>query len=51
MTGPEEIAAGVLWLCSDAASFAIGRAMSVDGGFVVRQLIIGRSVVNLKVLM
>jgi NAD(P)-dependent dehydrogenase (short-subunit alcohol dehydrogenase family) len=31
---PEEIAAAVVWLCSDAASFVTGHAMSVDGGFL-----------------
>jgi len=30
---PEEIAAAVLWLCSSAASFVIGAAIPVDGGF------------------
>jgi NAD(P)-dependent dehydrogenase (short-subunit alcohol dehydrogenase family) len=32
MGTPDEIAAAVLWLCSDAASFVIGHAMVVDGG-------------------
>jgi NAD(P)-dependent dehydrogenase (short-subunit alcohol dehydrogenase family) len=30
---PEEVAAAVLWLCSPAASFVLGAALSVDGGF------------------
>jgi NAD(P)-dependent dehydrogenase (short-subunit alcohol dehydrogenase family) len=30
---PDEIAAAVLWLCSPAASFVIGAALPVDGGF------------------
>jgi NAD(P)-dependent dehydrogenase (short-subunit alcohol dehydrogenase family) len=29
---PEEIAAAVVWLCSEAASFVTGVAMPVDGG-------------------
>ena len=33
---PEEIAESVVWLCSDAASFVTGHAMSVDGGFVAQ---------------
>ena len=32
MGTPEEIAAAVLWLCSDSASFATGHALVVDGG-------------------
>jgi NAD(P)-dependent dehydrogenase (short-subunit alcohol dehydrogenase family) len=32
MGKPEEIAAAVVWLCSDAAAFVIGHAMVVDGG-------------------
>jgi NAD(P)-dependent dehydrogenase (short-subunit alcohol dehydrogenase family) len=35
MGTPEEIAAAVLWLCSDAASFAVGHAMVIDGGQTV----------------
>ena len=33
---PEEIAAMVVWLCSDAASFVNGAAMTVDGGYVAQ---------------
>jgi NAD(P)-dependent dehydrogenase (short-subunit alcohol dehydrogenase family) len=30
----EEVAAAVMWLCSDGASFVLGVALPVDGGFV-----------------
>ena len=33
---PEEIAAAVLWLCSPGASFIIGVALPVDGGYTAR---------------
>jgi len=32
---PDEIANAVLWLCSDDASFVLGHALAVDGGYVV----------------
>jgi NAD(P)-dependent dehydrogenase (short-subunit alcohol dehydrogenase family) len=33
---PEEVAAAVVWLCSDAASYVTGLAMPVDGGYVAQ---------------
>ena len=36
MGKPEEIAAAVMWLCSDAAAFMIGHAMVMDGGQTVQ---------------
>ncbi|MFL4982598.1 MAG: SDR family oxidoreductase [Xanthobacteraceae bacterium] len=35
MGRPEEIAAAVVWLCSDAATFVVGHAMVIDGGQTV----------------
>ena len=35
MGTPEEIAAAVLWLCSDAAAFVVGHALVMDGGQTV----------------
>jgi NAD(P)-dependent dehydrogenase (short-subunit alcohol dehydrogenase family) len=36
MGKPEEIAAAVLWLCSDAAAFVVGHALVIDGGQTVQ---------------
>jgi len=33
---PEEIASAVLWLCGPGASFVIGHALAVDGGYTAR---------------
>lgn len=35
MGKPEEIAAAVVWLCSEAAAFVVGHAMVIDGGQTV----------------
>jgi NAD(P)-dependent dehydrogenase (short-subunit alcohol dehydrogenase family) len=35
MGKPEEIAAAVVWLCSDPAAFVVGHAMVIDGGQTV----------------
>ena len=32
----EEVAAAIVWLCSDSASFVVGHALAVDGGFLSR---------------
>ena len=36
MGNPEEVAETVTWLCSDAASFVTGHAMTVDGGYMAQ---------------
>jgi NAD(P)-dependent dehydrogenase (short-subunit alcohol dehydrogenase family) len=36
MGEPEEVAAAVLWLASDAAAFVVGHNLSVDGGFLAQ---------------
>jgi NAD(P)-dependent dehydrogenase (short-subunit alcohol dehydrogenase family) len=36
MGKPDEIAAAVIWLCSDAAAFMIGHAMVIDGGQTIQ---------------
>ncbi|PWC39972.1 short-chain dehydrogenase [Azospirillum sp. TSO35-2] len=33
---PEEVAAAVLWLCSDAAAFVTGQSINIDGGVTAR---------------
>jgi len=33
---PEEIASAVLWLCSPGASFVVGHALAVDGGYTAQ---------------
>jgi NAD(P)-dependent dehydrogenase (short-subunit alcohol dehydrogenase family) len=34
IAAPAEIANGVLWLCSDAASFVLGSPLVIDGGYM-----------------
>ena len=34
IASPGEIAEGVLWLCSDAASFMVGSPLVIDGGYM-----------------
>jgi NAD(P)-dependent dehydrogenase (short-subunit alcohol dehydrogenase family) len=36
LASPDEIAAAVVWLCTDDASFVVGHALAVDGGAVVQ---------------
>jgi NAD(P)-dependent dehydrogenase (short-subunit alcohol dehydrogenase family) len=36
MGTPDEIAAAVIWLCSNDAAFMIGHAMVIDGGQTIQ---------------
>ncbi|RCW42453.1 SDR family NAD(P)-dependent oxidoreductase [Paenibacillus prosopidis] len=36
MGRPQEIADGIVWLCSDEASFATGTILNMDGGFTAK---------------
>ena len=33
---PAEVGSAVLWLCRDGASFVLGPALAVDGGYTAR---------------
>jgi NAD(P)-dependent dehydrogenase (short-subunit alcohol dehydrogenase family) len=36
ITQPEDVAAAVVWLCSDAASFVTGHSLVIDGGVLAQ---------------